>query len=149
MSGGHGNLLSPSPLSQVIFLPCFCSLLILSVSRRSEHSGTKSISGDECIAGKRCFREIHLLSFSQCGWDVEITTEMRKQLAALKCIKCISCQSKYLLERKSMWKGVVSGKDLGEQVRRMLQAVLEVMRMRNSSRKRLAGKCGDEWEEEC
>lgn len=75
---------------------------------------------------------------SQCGWDVEITTEMKKQFAALKCIKCISCQSKYLLERKSMWKGVVSGKDLGEQVRRMLQAVLEVMRMRNSSRKRLA-----------
>lgn len=27
-----------------------------------------------------------------------------------------SCQGKYLLEKKSMWKGVVSGKDLGEQV---------------------------------
>lgn len=37
-----------------------------------------------------------------------------------------------------MWKGVVSGKVLGEQVRRMLQAVPELLRMRNSSRKWLA-----------
>lgn len=65
------------------------SLLILSVSRRSERSGTESISGDECIARERCFREIHLLSFFRYGWDVEITTEMKKQLAALKCMTLV------------------------------------------------------------